>query len=110
MWREWYAHWVFMVLQNQGSLGQFKEGTSTLNLLAVIRLRQGDEELVFGRPKLTLAYSLTSSFQIRLEVNITAYFALGIPVFERTVWNGPLTFRLSLGYENWVVFSSVNQG
>ena len=110
---------IYGFAQIKGSLGQFKEGTSRLTYVAGFGLsnqsyRQGDEEFSFWlcRPKLTLAYSLTSSFQIRLGSELSQHISQIAMISDTRIrknsmeWTvGNPSLKPSSRYENWVVFS-----
>ncbi len=110
---------IYGFAQIKGSLGQFKEGTSRLTYVAGFGLsnqsyRQGDEEFSFWLccPKLTLAYSLTSSFQIRLGSELSQHISQIAMISDTRIrknsmeWTvGNPSLKPSSRYENWVVFS-----
>lgn len=110
---------IYGFAQIKGSLGQFKEGTSRLTYVAGFGLsnqsyRQGDEDFCFWlcRPKLTLAYSLTSSFQIRLGSELSQHISQIAMISDTRIrknsmeWTvGNPSLKPNSRYENWVVFS-----
>lgn len=110
---------IYGFAQIKGSLGQFKEGTSRLTYVAGFGLsnqsyRQGDEEFSFWlcRPKLTLAYSLTSSFQIRLGSELSQHISQIAMISDTRIrknsmeWTvGNPSLKPNSIYENWVAFS-----
>lgn len=110
---------IYGFAQIKGSLGQFKEGTSRLTYVAGFGLsnqtyRQGDENFSFWlcRPKLTLAYSLTSSFQIRLGSELSQHISQIAMISDTRIrknsmeWTvGNPSLKPNSIYENWVAFS-----
>lgn len=110
---------IYGFAQIKGSLGQFKEGTSRLTYVAGFGLsnqsyRQGDEDFSFWlcRPKLTLAYCLTSSFQIRLGSELSQHISQIAMISDTRIrknsmeWTvGNPSLKPNSRYENWVAFS-----